>query len=158
MAKAAARWSFRPPVLTVDASTRRPLPLIIRSTDDIEQLTTRLAEVRRMPRSGVKVVLSAPVNDQVAFELACRRFIAACGCGAGAAAGAMTLLLGLTVAVQRVAVEGLTAWTFGGLALAFIAAFVATGTSKLTSMTIERRRFVTAGCRLMENHLGEQHP
>lgn len=144
--------------LTVDASTRRPLPLIIRSTDDIEQLTTRLAEVRRMPRSGVKVVLSAPANDQLAFELACRRFISACGCGAGAAAGAATLLIGLAAVLQHVTAEGLTVWTLGRLALAFIAAFVATGAAKLTSMTIERRRFATAGRRLIENHLGERHP
>lgn len=118
------------------------LRLIVRGATDVARLKAASKTVRRLPESGIRVLIDGLPPDAAArLESRTRRYIRACGCAEGATAA---LLILVAMAAYRGLEIGTRGWRADD-ALFAVAAVIAAGlgmaAAKFAAIGIARRRF-----------------
>ena len=117
------------------------LPMVVRTTADVESLLANSRQVRRLPESGLTIavpsldpLLAKKLNNSIVA------YVKACGCATGGALALVSLVGGVATLALRIAQYGPRWSDFGLAAIGLFAALLMGGIGKIGGLTFARWR------------------
>ena len=124
------------------SGSRVRLPLVVRTSADLQVLRANARAVRRLPPDGISVAVEG-LDDVQALKFRARigEYVRACGCAEGALVTLATLVISAIALTMRILEFGLQWSDLGFLVVSVLLALTVGGIGKWLGLAMARRRF-----------------